>query len=214
MKSLFLTIICILSVAISNGQSNSDDQSDTTGAELIQFSGVVLDDSLGAIPYAYIYEKHSRRGTLSDYYGYFSFVAEKGDTIVFSSIAYEDAEFIIPDTLTSFRFSIIQMLYLSTTQLKTQEVYPWPSKEEFVEAFMDLEVSNQYDIAQRNLKRQELAAQAQGVGNDSYLNYKNTLRQQQQKIYYAGQAPPNNLLNPIAWAQFIQAWKNGELKQK
>jgi hypothetical protein len=29
-----------------------------------------------------------------------------------------------------------------------------------------------------------------------------------------GQLPKNNLLNPIAWAQFIQAWKNGDFRRK
>jgi len=208
-----LILLSLILVSSTIGYSQSK-KTDTTKSNLIQFSGVILDDSLGAIPYAYIYEKNSRRGTLSDYYGYFSFVAEKGDTIVFSSIQYKDAEMIIPDTLSSFRYSVIQMLFLNTTELRTQEVYPWPSKEDFADAFMDLDITGQYDIAQRNLKRQELAAQAQGVSNDAYLNYKNTMREQQQKIYYVGQAPPNNLLNPIAWANFIQAWRNGELKRE
>src|SRR5690606_26037639 len=159
-----LILLSLILVSSTIGYSQSK-KTDTTKSNLIQFSGVILDDSLGAIPYAYIYEKNSRRGTLSDYYGYFSFVAEKGDTIVFSSIQYKDAEMIIPDTLSSFRYSVIQMLFLNTTELRTQEVYPWPSKEDFADAFMDLDITGQYDIAQRNLKRQELAAQAQGVSN-------------------------------------------------
>jgi hypothetical protein len=33
-------------------------------------------------------------------------------------------------------------------------------------------------------------------------------------LYYAGGTPPINLFNPIAWAQFLQAWQNGEFKRK
>jgi hypothetical protein len=32
------------------------------------------------------------------------------------------------------------------------------------------------------------------------------------KLYYIGQLPPNNLLNPLAWAEFVKAWKNGDFK--
>jgi hypothetical protein len=49
---------------------------------------------------------------------------------------------------------------------------------------------------------------------DGSLNYKYAMQQWQSKLYYAGQAPPISILNPIAWAQFIRAWKNGEFKKK
>ena len=38
------------------------------------------------------------------------------------------------------------------------------------------------------------------------------LRQQATRYYYQGQAPPQNLFNPAAWAEFIQAWKRGDFK--
>jgi hypothetical protein len=34
------------------------------------------------------------------------------------------------------------------------------------------------------------------------------------RLYHAGQLPPNNLLNPLAWASFIKAWKDGEFRKK
>jgi hypothetical protein len=34
------------------------------------------------------------------------------------------------------------------------------------------------------------------------------------KLYYSGGTPVINLFNPIAWAQFIQAWQNGAYKKK
>ena len=208
MKSLFYLFILFISTQVFGQETKKD----TSSENLIQFSGIIVDDSLGAIPYAYIYEKSSRRGTMSDFYGYFSFVAEKGDTIVFSSIQYKDAILVIPDTLSTYRYSIIQMLFPDKTILEKVDVYPWPSKEEFIDAFVNLELSSDLEVARKNLKRQELAAQAKGVSSGSYLNYQNAIKAEQQKIYYVGQAPPNNLLNPIAWAKFIQAWKNGELK--
>jgi len=40
------------------------------------------------------------------------------------------------------------------------------------------------------------------------------LQQLTAKLYYNGQLPPNNLLNPIVWAKFINAWRDGTLKNK
>jgi len=210
------TILIITMFSAFWGWSQTEDQNTSDKLpELIQFSGVVVDDSLGGVPYAYIYEKNSRNGTMTDYHGYFSFVAEKGDTIVFSSISHKDNYLVIPDTLSSDRYSIIQLLNLDIKQLQAYEVYPWPSKEQFLDAFLELELSgNDFTVAQRNLKRQELMAQVQGVSNDSYLSFKDQSRQQHQKLYNSGQAPSINLLNPVAWSKFIQSWKNGDLKRQ
>ena len=40
------------------------------------------------------------------------------------------------------------------------------------------------------------------------------MQQQANKYYYSGQLPPMNILNPMAWADFIQAWKRGDFKNK
>ena len=34
------------------------------------------------------------------------------------------------------------------------------------------------------------------------------------KAVYQGQTPPQNIFNPAAWADFIQAWKRGDFKNK
>ena len=73
--------------------------------DYIQFSGVVIaEDSLQPVPYCSIIDKQTKRGTISDYFGYFSFVAKKGDTIIFSSIGYKKSSFSIPDTLTTNKY--------------------------------------------------------------------------------------------------------------
>jgi hypothetical protein len=43
---------------------------------------------------------------------------------------------------------------------------------------------------------------------DAAQNYRAMLREITDKLYYKGQlSPPNNLLNPFAWAAFINDWK-------
>ncbi|CAG1000259.1 MAG: carboxypeptidase-like regulatory domain-containing protein [Bacteroidetes bacterium] len=183
---------------------------------LIQFSGVVLEvDSLRPASFSTIIVKGTSRGTVSDYYGFFSFVAFEGDTIEFSHIGYKKARYIIPDSLQEARYSLIQILQTDTVLLKETVVYPWPTKEQFKEAFLNMNIPDDDLVrAQRNLSRVAMADAAQNLPMDGSLAHKQTLAQFNSRLYYAGQLPPNNLLNPIAWSKFIEAWRRGDFKKK
>lgn len=182
----------------------------------IQFSGVVVtSDSLKPIPFTNIYLKNTLRGTIADFNGFFSFAALEGDEIIFSSIGFKRAKFIIPDTLTKDRYSLIQALSNDTIMLAETVIHPWPSKEQFKQAFVNLSVpDDDYEIAMKNLALEELKYMIKDYKMDGSLNYKNYMEQQTNKLYSAGQFPQNNLLNPLAWAKFIKAWQNGDFKRK
>ena len=184
--------------------------------DLVQFSGIIVEgDSLRPIPYTSIIVKNSNRGTVSDYFGYFSFVAQESDTIEFTAIGFSSALFIIPDTLTTSKYSLIQVLRMDTINLALAEVFPWPTKEQFKKAFLKLSLpDDDMSRADRNMARADAKEEMTGMAMDASLNYKYSMQQYQSKLYYAGQLPPNNLLNPIAWAKFIKAWKNGDFKKK
>ena len=184
--------------------------------KLIQFSGVVVSgDSLQPIPFVSIMIKNTYHGTVSDYYGYFSFVAQENDVIEFSALGYKSNTFVIPDSLQEARYSLIQMMNGDTILLNAAIIYPWPTKEQFKQAFLNLELPND-DMAraQRNLEREAMRQRGETMGMDGAMNQKYYMQQRNSRMYYAGQLPPNNLLNPIAWAKFIQAWKNGDFKRK
>jgi hypothetical protein len=184
--------------------------------DLVQFSGVVVSaDSLQPIPFASIIVKNTYRGTISDYFGFFSFVAKIRDTIEFSSVGYRKAVFIIPDTLTENRYSLIQALVRDTILLKEVIIYPWPTREQFKQAFLNLEIpETDLQRARKNLEKQRLIEIAENLPPDGSLTYKYHMQQQYARLYTVGQLPMNNLLNPIAWAQFIKAWQNGEFSRK
>ncbi len=183
---------------------------------LVQLSGIIVTgDSLSPVPYTGVMLKHSNRGTVSDFYGFFSIVAQPGDEIEFSSIGYKKTIYRIPDSLNENRYSLIQILNRDTVLLSMAVIYPWPTKEQFKQAFIDLKIPDtDMDHARRNLALERMRDEAERVEMDGSLNSKHVLQQRQSKLYYAGQLPPNNLLNPIAWAQFIQAWKEGKFKNK
>jgi len=189
-------------------------QNRTGNERLVQFSGVIISsDSLTPIPFATVIIVGTHRGTVSDYYGFFSFVARERDTIEFSSLGYKKAYFVIPDTLFENKYSIIQMMERDTILLKEAIVYPWPSREQFREAFLTLKVpDDDLERAKKNLAIEELRERARNMPNDGSMSFRHTMRQEYTRLYSAGQLPMNNLLNPLAWASFIKAWKNGDFK--
>jgi hypothetical protein len=195
-----LTGIAIVLGFSALGQNKGKQSANNDDRPLIQFSGVVVErDSLKPVPYTMIVIKNKKRGTVCDFFGFFSFVAQEKDTIEFSSVGYKKAIFIIPDTIL----------------LKETVIYPWPSKEAFKKVFLETKIpEDDMDRAAKNLDRQALQSQYQTMPMDGSMNYKASMQQQYSKLYYAGQFPPNNLLNPIAWSKFIQAWRNGEFKKK
>lgn len=189
---------------------------ETKKNDLVQFSGVVVSgDSLQSIPFTSIMIRGTNRGTISDYYGFFSFVAKMHDTVEFAAIGFKRNYFVIPDTLTDHRCSLIQLLKPDTVMLKEVVVFPWPTKEQFKEAFVRLKAP--YDDlarAERNLDHRQLEYLASVTPMDGSMNFKWQMQQQSSRLYYAGQLPPNNLLNPVAWAKFIQMWQNGDFSGK
>lgn len=210
-KYLFscLLVLSVLGLQAQNSESKRD-------KELIQFSGVVLThDSLTPVPYTSVMIKGTNRGTLCDYYGFFSFVAAKGDTIQFSCIGFKRASYVIPDSLTGDRYSLIQVLLPDNIFLKEISIYAFPTRDQFRQAFMNLKIPNDdYERAKLNLDQQIMLEKYETLSLDGKENYALAMQRQTAILYHTGQYPSYNIFNPIAWAKFIQAWKNGDLKDK
>jgi hypothetical protein len=216
MRLSLATAIIILSV-LAAGKAAAQRYND-----LVQFSGVVVTaDSLRPVPFANIAVSQTGRGTTSDYWGFFSIVVRKNDLISFSAVGYKPGLFRIPDTLTENRYSLIQVMSSDTIMLTETVIYPWPSKEQFRHAFLTLEIpDDDIEIARRNLAYMEMREiygrnyDPERYGYTPGQSYRNYASNQADKLYYNGQTMPNNLLNPIAWAKFIKAWKRGDFKKK
>ena len=194
-------------------QSFAQTQPTKTEEKLIQLSGVVVEgDSLKGVPFTSIVVGKTNHGAVTDYDGFFTLIAKAGDVIEFVNLGYKDAQYIIPDTLKATHFSIVQIIRRDTFTLKEIAVYPWPNKEDFKAAFLKRNVANtDLDRARQNMAAEQMRELVKGVSMDAYGNYRYAMQQQYNKMYYSGQFPPNNLLNPLAWAQFIKALKAGKL---
>jgi hypothetical protein len=181
--------------------------------KFIQLSGVVVEgDSLKGVPFTSLVVGRTGHGTVTDYDGFFTIIVKPGDVIEFVNLGFKDGTYIVPDTLKATHYSIVQTVLHDTFTLKEIAVYPWPSKEEFKAAFLKLNVANSdLNRARQNLAAEEMRELIKGVSLDAYGNYRYAMQQQYNKMYYTGQYPPNNLLNPLAWAKFIKALKAGQL---
>lgn len=203
MKS-FLVLLFLVTHAIYAQHNNKT---------LIQLSGVIVSsDSLENLPFTTVFHKSSKRGTVSDFYGYFSIVVMPGDTLLFKNYGYKTSSYIVPDTLNEDRYSIIHVLQGDYKELPAAIIYPWPSREAFAKAFIEM---NPYDDALRRAQKQlsgaNLAFIAASVSTDPGLTYSWQQNQQYTKIYTMGQSPVNNLFNPASWNSFIDSWKSGKL---
>lgn len=211
LRILILMLICCF-FAVS-GMAQVKEKYDDN---LIQFSGVVVtSDSLEPVPYTNIIITGTRTGAVSDHNGFFSFVAKENDVVEFSALGYKTTYYTIPDSLSSKHYTCIQVMTSDTIFLSETVIYPWPSIEQFKKAFVNVEIPNDdQQRAERNLELAEMKERIMNTPMDGSMNYKNLVDQQIYKNYYIGQSMPITLLNPIAWAKFIKAWKEGKFKKK
>jgi hypothetical protein len=205
--------ILILTLLLAAAGLRAQTASKTSSNSLIQFSGVVVDqDSLSPIPLVSIIIKGTGRGTISNFSGFFSLVINPGDELEFISVSHKARTYKTPDTLKQKYYYAIQVLAKDTINLDPVDIYPWPSKDDFKRAFLALDLNEtDADRAARNLESENNTYLERNQPASATENYKYVMQAYYTKLYTMGQAPVNNLLNPVAWASFIDAWRKGKL---
>lgn len=201
---LVLALICFNGIAQSN-------EAEKDSVRFVQLTGIVITDSLYRVPFTRVADKTTRRGSIADYYGYFALVVHPGDTIEFSSLGYKRKTYIVPDTTTLRSISLVQVMTPDTVNLDPVDVYPWPSREEFADAFVNMDIPDD-DLrrAQERLSPQEMAFVGSLLTADGGAAYSAYRAQQAREAYTRGQTPVNNLLNPAAWKEFIDGLGTGK----
>lgn len=209
----FLPIVfflCLLKPAASKAQFEAFKDS------VVQLYGIVMTaDSLKGLEGVSVVVKNQNRGTITNDKGIFSIVVLKGDEIEFTSIGFKAKSFYIPKSLEGNQQSIIQLMVNDTIYLPATIIKSRISKEQFERDFINTPVpDDDIAIAKKNndaATRRILAANLPSDGREASNQF---LRQAGNKAYYQGQAPPQNIFNPFAWAEFIKAWKRGDFKKK
>lgn len=204
---ILISLIFLVGLVPAFGQSK---QTEKDSVRLIQLTGIVITDSLYRVPYATVGDLTSGKGVIADFYGYFALVVRPGDTLEFRSIGFKRKQYIVPDSVMENSISLVQMMTEDTIIAEPVNVYPWPSREEFADAFVNMDLpDDDLKRAQQRLSPQEMAfvgALLAGDGTSAYSAYR---VQQRKELYTRGQMPMNNLLNPAAWAEFLRGIGTG-----
>jgi hypothetical protein len=195
---------------------------------LIQFSGFVITaDSSAPVPYTTIKVIGEPRGAVSNPEGFFSTVVEYRDTIRFSSVGFKPDTFVVANHTQDHKLKHVQPLVTDTTTFEEAVVHPYPTKDEFKEAFMNLELPNdKFTIAQRNLQARRLNQIARNLPKDAREQYNlaqqrfhnQSFRSGGNLRYFtdfggSGTPVPGSLLNPFAWSKFINAIQEGRFSE-
>ncbi len=196
--------------------SASKAQFETFRDSVVQLYGIVMTaDSLRGLESVSVVVKGAGRGTVTNEKGVFSIVAMKGDKIEFTSIGYKPKLITIPNNLTGNQYSVIQLMVTDTVYLPATIIKPKPTREQFERDFVNTKVpDDDITIARKNndvATRRALLASLPQDGREASSMY---FKQIANKAYYQGQTPPMNIFNPLAWAEFIKAWKRGDFKKK
>lgn len=183
---------------------------------VVQLYGVVMTaDSLRGIPAVSVVVKGQNRGTVTNDQGVFSIVVMKGDMVEFTSIGYKAKLVEIPRNLEGNQYSVIQLMVTDTVYLPATIIKPRPTREQFDRDFVNTNIpSDDIEIARQNTEESKRRVLMRTLPADAREAANVTLRNQANRYYSAGQMPPQNIFNPLAWAEFIQAWKRGDFKNK
>jgi len=206
---VFIVVCCLMPFAAKAQFENFKDS-------VVQLYGVVMTaDSLRGLPAVSIIVKGTGRGTLTNGQGVFSIVVLKGDDIEFSCIGFKDKVTRIPTTLEGNQYSIIQLMINDTAYLPAAIIKPRPTREQFERDFVSTDVpDDNIEVARKNTDMATRRILMRTLPSDGREAVNLNLARSAQKYYYTGQVPPMNIMNPIAWREFIRSWKRGDYKKK
>ena len=183
--------------------------------KVIQLSGlVVCNDSLYGVFGAHLYVPKTGRGTSTNGVGFFSMPVVEGDSLVITAIGYKQQSFKVPHS-DEGKVSLMIDLKQDTLLQPVIDVFPYYTEELFKQAFLALKLPDQqYQSLNYNLSDRVMASLYAKSEMDGSMNHKYFMQQQAYKQETRFQAPSISLLNPFAWAQFIQSVKRGDFKKK
>ncbi|HEY0899845.1 MAG TPA: hypothetical protein VGD90_10955 [Sphingobacteriaceae bacterium] len=189
--------------------------SQTSQKKLVQFSGVIMNtDSNTVVPYVTITNVTGKaQFYAANYKGYFSFVANVGDTLLFTAVGYKKEGIVIPADLTDNSYTVLVRMKQDVINLPAVRVYPWASTDEFKKEFMTMKFADDdLEIARKNVSKESLSAMMASLPRDgaemqSYNFQNNHARLTNKNM---NQRLANPLLNPFAWGALIQQILSGD----
>ncbi len=175
---------------------------------IVQFSGIVhnADSSNVIVPYVTITNTSVRNTVnLSNYKGYFSFVAHEQDTLRFTCVGYGPVTVIIPANVTNKSYTLQVSLKPQIINLPTFHVFPWATTDEFKKDFLAIKLADDdLEIARKNVSRTSLVALSNVLPRDAQEIQSANAQSMHTSILNSHSLTPNPLLNPLAWGSLIK----------
>ena len=205
MLKLFYIFLFAALVVSATAQTSID-------KKIVQFSGVVYDvDSNSVIPYVTLANTTSGKAYVTNYKGYYSFVAHEGDSIVFSSLGYKKATVVIPKNLKEKKYTAIVKMKSDNIELPVVRVFPWASTDEFKHDFLTMKFADDdLEVAKKNVKKAMGDGMSFGVPMDGGEIQGLTFNNQHIGLSNKNMVQTNPLLNPLAWAAFLKQISEGK----
>jgi hypothetical protein len=182
----------------------------------VQVSGIITDINDKPVSGVAVISRKLHRGTLSERTGIYSITSVPGDTIFFRALGFKRYHTIIPPSYEDRHCMVDIMLELDTIPIEEVTILPWKSYNEFIK---DMTKEKPSDPLIENMN-ENMASIYVAVSNQSGVRispeagYRYAMEQNFNAMATRNQFPVNNLLNPFAWAKFINGLKHGLLKNE
>ncbi len=178
---------------------------------IVQFTGIIhnADSTKVTVPYVSIVNLSNKGQVyLSNYQGFFSFVAHEQDTIRFSSVGYATVTVVIPANLPTRSYITHVKLKPQIINLPVFKVFPWATTEEFTKEFISMKLADDdLAIAEKNVSASSISSLERTLRRDgpeigSFQDFHNDVLN--------SHSITNPLLNPFNWGSLIKEIADGD----
>lgn len=182
----------------------------------VQVSGIITDVAYKPVAGVAVISKKLRKATASEPTGIYSITSTPGDTIFFRAMGFKRYHTIIPQSYTERHANVDIVLETDTISIEPVTIMPWRTYSEFLH---DITKERAVDPIIENMN-DNIASIYVAIANESNVlispqsGYRFAMEQNFNATATKNQYPVNNLLNPFAWAKFINGIKNGMLKNQ
>ena len=208
-KFFYITLFFILSAAASYSQAYEKKR-------FVQVSGIITDELYRPVPGVAVISRKLHRGSVSERTGIYSITSTPGDTIFFRALGFKRYHTIIPPDYEQSHCEVDIALEIDTIAIQEVTILPWKSYDEFIK---DITKERPVDPIIENMN-DNIASIYVAIANQTNVKisgatgYRYAMEQNFSAMSTRNQYPVNNLLNPFAWAKFINGVKNGLFKNQ
>jgi len=206
----YLVVIFLLFASVAAFAQKHDDR------PLVQFTGVVhnADSTDVIVPYVSITNTSFHNQVyLSNYKGYFSFVAHEQDTLRFTCVGYGQILVVIPSNLPTKSYTLQVNIKPQIINLPTFHVFPWATTDEFKKDFLAIKLADDdLEIARKNISKASMSALFNTLPRDAQEIQSANAQTMHNTILNSHSLTPNPLLNPLAWGSLIKQISDADSK--